>query len=245
MKALIFDFDGLILDTEMPRYAAWQEIYARHNCSLEISEFAAMLGSDDSNFDFHKDLEQKFGQEIDWESITPKRIELNNSLLKQEEVLPGVRDYILRGKELGLKVALASSSPKCWIERNLPLTGLAEFFDLIVTLEETGKAKPDPALFNVTLEKLLLSPNDAIVFEDSPNGCKAAERAGIFCVAVPNRITKCLNFDKPDLLMNSMTEISLESVIELALQKRYKKEQACTNDRSPELITGNRDVQRK
>lgn len=213
MKALIFDFDGLIVDTETPRYLAWKEIYVKHNCGLNVPEFAAILGSADANFDFYKDLEQKYGKEIDWATITPKRIERNNCLLRQQKVLPGVSDYILRGKELGLKIALASSSPKAWIEKNLALTGLADCFDLITTVE---KAKPDPALFNVTLKKLELTPSEAIVFEDSPNGCKAAAEAGIFCVAVPNQITACLPFDSADLFITSMADIFLDDIIKIA-----------------------------
>lgn len=111
---------------------------------------------------------------------------------------------------------MASSSPKLWVEKHLPGTGLLNYFDCITTVEETGKAKPDPALFNLTIEKLKITPQEAIIFEDSPNGCKAAERVEIFCVAVLNQITKYLKFDCPNILIQSMDAILLEDIIKKA-----------------------------
>jgi beta-phosphoglucomutase-like phosphatase (HAD superfamily) len=120
------------------------------------------------------------------------------------------------GKEKGLKIAVASSSPKQWVEEHLIRLGLINYFDCITTIEATGKAKPDPELFNVTIEKLRVLPQEAIIFEDSSNGCKAAERAGIFCVAVLNQITKYLRFDNPNMVVESLDAISLEEIINIA-----------------------------
>lgn len=216
VKALIFDFDGLILDTEMPRYTAWKELYLKYHSDLSIFEYALTVGSDDSKFDFYQNLEDRYQGKINWEIETPERRTRMLSLLEKEKPLPGVKKCIQRGKDLGLQITLASSSPRKWVESHLSRHGLIDYFDFITTIEETGKAKPDPALFNLTLAKLAILPTEAIVFEDSPNGCIAAKSAGIFCVAVPNNITKNLEFNNPELMIDSMESILLDQIIATA-----------------------------
>jgi HAD superfamily hydrolase (TIGR01509 family) len=213
IKALIFDFDGLILDTETPRYNAWQETYLKHGCNLDVLEYAQIVGGDDQNFDFYKDLETKFGSTIDWDKVTPERMKRRYELLSQEQTLPGVAEIITQGKKLGFQIGLASSSPRSWIDERLPQTGLEACFDVITTIEETGKAKPDPALFLQTAVKLGIKPYETIVFEDSPNGCLAAKRAGMSCVVVTNRITRYLEFDRPDFRTASLAGVTIEEVL--------------------------------
>lgn len=112
-----------------------------------------------------------------------------------------------------LGLAVASSSPHSWVDTHLTRLGLLDRFDAIICVDDVGVAKPDPGLFLRALVSLGVTRDEVIVFEDSPNGVRAAKRAGIFCVAIPNPITSLLAFDRPDMRLNSLAEISLEELL--------------------------------
>jgi HAD superfamily hydrolase (TIGR01509 family) len=130
--------------------------------------------------------------------------------------LPGVIDYIHEAKRLGLTLAIASSSDLAWVYRHSTRLGVLEYFDQIVTRDDVGvgRTKPNPDLFLTALSRLKVPKEAAIVFEDSPNGIKAAKRAGIFAVAVPNAATSALFFEGADLILKSLTDLSLAQLLD-------------------------------
>ncbi len=212
IKAVIFDFDGLILDTESPVYQSWQEIYQFYNCSLPISEWLKCVGTADA-FDPYDYLEAQLGQPIDRAELHKKRNALKSSLIDVESVMPGVEDRIAEAQTLGLKLGVASSSPRSWVVDNLSRLNLEHHFSTIKCCEDVERVKPDPALYVGALQALKVKANEAIVFEDSLNGVTAAKRAGIFCVAVPNAITRHSSFELADLQLSSLADMSLEEVV--------------------------------
>ena len=212
IKAVIFDFDGLILDTESPVYQSWQEIYQFYNCSLPISEWLKCVGTADA-FDPYDYLEAQLGQPIDRAELHKKRNALKSSLIDVESVMPGVEDRIAEAQTLGLKLGVASSSPRSWVVDNLSRLNLEHHFSTIKCCEDVERVKPDPALYVGALQALKVKANEAIVFEDSLNGVTAAKRAGIFCVAVPNAITRHSSFELADLRLSSLADMSLEEVV--------------------------------
>ena len=212
IKAVIFDFDGLILDTESPVYQSWQEIYQFYNCSLPISEWLKCVGTADA-FDPYDYLEAQLGQPIDRAELHKKRNALKSSLIDVESVMPGVEDRIAEAQTLGLKLGVASSSPRSWVVDNLSRLNLEHHFSTIKCCEDVKRVKPDPALYVGALQALKVKANEAIVFEDSLNGVTAAKRAGIFCVAVPNAITRHSSFELADLQLSSLADMSLEEVV--------------------------------
>jgi HAD superfamily hydrolase (TIGR01509 family) len=130
-------------------------------------------------------------------------------LMKDQPILPGVVSCISAAKDRGLKLAIASSSTRQWVTPNLVKFGLIDHFDVVCTRDFVAAIKPDPALYLLTLERLDVSAAEAIAFEDSPHGILAAKRAGLFCVAVPNQLTKGLPLDGADLRLNSLEEFDI------------------------------------
>ena len=212
IKAVIFDFDGLILDTESPAYESWQEIYQDYGCSLPISDWLKCVGTADA-FDPHDNLEAQVGHPLDRAELHTKRRARVSSLMDSQSILPGVRDRITEAKTLGLRLGVASSSPRSWVVDNLSRLKLEHHFSTIKCSEDVKRVKPDPALYLGAIRELRVQADEAIVFEDSLNGVTAAKRAGIFCVAVPNAITQYSSFELADLQLSTLADISLEELI--------------------------------
>jgi HAD superfamily hydrolase (TIGR01509 family) len=212
IEALVFDFDGLILDTEGPEYQSWREIYQAHGCSLPLSKWAEGIGSSDT-FDPYDDLAQRLGRPVDRAAIRAKYRTRFAELMADQSILPGVEHCIFKAKELGLKLGLASSSSRRWVTGYLAQLQLEAYFDSIKCADDVERTKPDPALYLATLQALNVKAHEAIALEDSPNGVLAAKRAGIFCVAVPNAMTQPLSFDLADLQISSLAELSLEKLL--------------------------------
>lgn len=214
MKALIFDFDGLIIDTEMPDYLSWQEIYRDHGVELPLDLWASIVGGTAaSDFDPYNYLEELVGEPIDREGIWIKRRKRDIDLIVKQPILPGVIDYIQDAGRLGLKLAIASSSPESWVVGHLTRLDLIGHFDCICTADDVTKTKPDPALLLAVLSGLEITASDCLMFEDSPNGITAANRAKIFCVCIPNELTAQLDLDHADLMLNSLADISLKDLL--------------------------------
>jgi HAD superfamily hydrolase (TIGR01509 family) len=213
IRALLFDFDGLIVDTETPSFASWQEVYREHGQKLPLERWAAIVGTI-GGFEPLDYLEELHGP-VDREAVQARRDEHEISLLEIEELRPGVLEYLEEAQRVGLKTAIVSSSTQQWVSRHLARLEQAEHFDEIVTADlDQARAKPRPTLYLEALKRLGVSANEAIAFEDSPNGVTAAKAAGIFTVAVPNGVTESLGLDEADLVLESLAELSLRELLD-------------------------------
>jgi len=215
IQALIFDFDGLILDTEVPDFQVWQEIYRAYGCSLPLSLYAPSVGSLDLDiFSPYDYLEAQLGRPLDREAIRARRKPRYLALVAMQPVLPGVREYIADAQRLGLKLGVASSSPYSWVGGYLAQLGLnSNTFDCVCCGDQVKCSKPDPAVYCAALDALGVRANQAIAFEDSLNGLVAAKRAGLFCVVVPTALTCELPLDQADLRLNSLADVPLEELL--------------------------------
>ncbi len=133
-----------------------------------------------------------------------------------QTVLPGVMDYLHDAKRLNLKLAIASSSPHSWVDTHTKRLGIFDYFDPVICADDVpaGRTKPNPDLFLLALDQLQVQKNEAIVFEDSPNGVKAAKSAGIFVVAVPNMVTSLLSIENANLTLTSLSDLSLTDLLD-------------------------------
>lgn len=217
IRGLIFDFDGLMLETETPDYVAWQEVYAEHGCDLLLSEWEQYVGlaSADTRFCPYTLLETRLGRAIDRVAVRERRHRRYVELVEAQTLLPGVQDYIATAWRLGLKLGLASSATCDWIHWHLERLGLRVHFDCVRCANDVQFTKPHPELYLTVLEVLGLRPEEAIAFEDSAHGATAAKQAGIFCVVVPNAMTHRLDLDHADLRLKSLSEMPLERLIAL------------------------------
>ena len=212
-RAVVFDFDGLILDTETSEFRSFQDVFEKHGAVLELDVWKDCIGTSPSAFDPYRYLEQCIGRPVDRELARAWRKERFEQLMKEESVRPGVESYLRRATELGLKIGLASSSTRAWVEGYLRQFHLLHYFHCIRTRDDVVRVKPDPELYLRALEELGVAPAHAVAFEDSPNGALAAKRAGMACVIVPNPLTETLIFGEVDLRLSSMAEMSLDEVI--------------------------------
>jgi len=215
-NALIFDFDGLILETEGPIYQSWQEVYRSFGQELALELWLTQVGTYHSGFDPNRHLEQLLGGPVDWDAVEEKRCAREQALIAQQPVMPGVVAYLEDTRRLGLKVGLASSSTHAWVDGSLSRLGLLDYFASIRCKEDVPMAKPDPALFLAVLRDLDLQPEQAIVLEDSYNGLLAAQRAGIFAVAVPTDLTRHMDLSIADLRLESLAATPLEDLLRAA-----------------------------
>jgi HAD superfamily hydrolase (TIGR01509 family) len=217
IKALIFDFDGLILDTETPEYQVWQAIYSENGFELPHDQWAKIIGGAGlSNFDAAEHLSSLSQGKLDSVSLRDRFRSESHALIHSQSILPGVMDYIHEAKRLSLKLAIASSSAHSWVDTHAKRLGIFEHFDAIICGDDVapGRTKPNPDLFLLALNRLQVRKEETIVFEDSPNGVKAANQAGIFVVAVPNPLTSTLSIEGANLKLDSLNELSLARLLD-------------------------------
>ena len=216
VKALIFDFDGLILDTETPEFHVWQAIYHEHGFELPHDEWGKVVGGYGlSDFDAAEHLTQLSQGRLDAVSLRARHSSESHALTLSQSILPGVTGYLEEAKRLRLKLAIASSSPHSWVDTHAKRLGIFGHFDIIICADDVGigRTKPHPDLFLLALKQLQVQRSEAVVFEDSPNGVKAANQAGIFVVVVPNPVTSLLRIDGANLIVRSLTDLSLPELL--------------------------------
>ncbi|PYM23735.1 MAG: haloacid dehalogenase [Candidatus Rokuibacteriota bacterium] len=212
MRLVVFDFDGLILDTEAPVYDAWQAIYAEHGQTLVFEKWAECIGTADV-FDPGQELASLCGRALDAEALQARHRVDCDALIAVQSVLPGVREYVREARRLGLRLGVASSSSHAWVDGHLTRLGLREYFDVVRCRDDVSVVKPDPALYLAVLEATGIPARDAFALEDSPNGVWAAKRAGMTCVAVPNPLTARLDLAHADLRLTSLTDLPLGDLL--------------------------------
>jgi putative hydrolase of the HAD superfamily len=211
---LLFDFDGLLVDTETPARLAYEELYRDHGQELPLELWATLVGTIGADFDPDAHLEELVGQPLDREQLTTRRRTRELELTDLEELRPGIEDYLVEAHHRGLSTAIVSSSSQDWINRHLDRLGRVDGWDAIVAADgDATRAKPQPTLYLEALALLGLRPDEAIAFEDSLNGIRAAKAAGLFCVAVPNPITKTFALDEADLVVESLEAMPLDDLL--------------------------------
>jgi HAD superfamily hydrolase (TIGR01509 family) len=215
IRGLLFDFDGLLIDTETPSRLAYEELYREHGHELPLDKWATLVGTIGAEFDPDAHLEQLVGRRLDRERMAQRLRAREHELCDLEELRPGIEDYLAEAERRGLKTAIVSSSTREWIARHLQRLNRVNSWDAIVAADgDVTRAKPQPTLYLDALDALGLQPHEAIAFEDSLNGIRAARSGGILCVAVPNPITETFALDEADLLLGSLEELPLDELLD-------------------------------
>jgi HAD superfamily hydrolase (TIGR01509 family) len=213
IRALLFDFDGLLVDSETPAYTAWQEEYREHGRELALESWAQAIGTIDG-FDPVAHLQESLGRTLDRAAVEAAVRTRELEVSHAQPFRPGVLDYLARARELDLRVAIVSSASNRWIAEHLERLETADGWACIVAANgDVNRAKPLPVLYLEALETIGVGPDEAIAFEDSPNGVSAANAAGIFCVAVPNSVTAQLDLSHADLLVESLEAVPLDELL--------------------------------
>ena len=213
IKGLVFDFDGLILDTELPEFNGWEAVYETFGGKIQFSDWAKCIGTALDDYDPYRDLVNQTGITQSKEEIRAIHRKLTGPILLSQPVLPGIKNMLDEGRSKGLKIGLASSSKFDWVGGHLKRLGLMDYFQTICTSDNVEKVKPDPALYKLAVENLGLEPEQVIAFEDSPPGITAAKTAGLYCVAIPNSLTRLLDTSHADINLNSLEGILLDDLV--------------------------------
>ena len=220
IKALIFDFDGLIIDSESPEFEAWQELFAEYGKELGPELWADLVGRPPTHFDLCGYFCKHIDPVLDVEKLRQERRARVIALTIAQPILPGVKEYLQGATALGLKIGMASSSSRDHVCGHLERLELLHYFHSIRCFEDTERHKPDPTPYLKVIEDLDVNADEAIALEDSPHGIAAAKAAGIFCVAVPNPITCRLPLGHADHRLMSLAEEPLEKIILCAVKEK-------------------------
>jgi HAD superfamily hydrolase (TIGR01509 family) len=213
IRALIFDFDGLILETEEPIYRSWKEVYDAHGVPLPFELWVKTVGSSNQAFHPQLQLEHSLGRPLAQDEID-RRVARRVELVLAEPLRPGVVDVAKAARAAGMKVGVASSSSRDWVKGHLERLGIVDLFDCVRARDDVEHVKPEPDLYLASLDCLGVAAADAVAIEDSPNGVSAAKRAGLRCVAVPNRITAGLDLSQADLRLTSLADVTLPDLLQ-------------------------------
>ena len=214
IDAVVFDFDGLMLDTEVPVYAAWCAAFESYGAAPPtLEEWGVIIGTDSDDRELLDLLAERAARPVDVDKMHAARRAHRDALLAAEDVLPGVMAWISEATEAGLGIAIASSSPDDWVLGHLDRLGLRAHFDHVMCAGESRLGKPAPDTYLAACAALGIDAKRALAVEDSSHGVAAAKRAGLLCVVVPNSLTKTLDLSAADLRLESLAECSLRDAV--------------------------------
>jgi len=213
IKALVFDFDGLIVETEEPIFRAWQRIYREHGQELPLEQWVKIIGTASGPFDPIQYLEERVDRPLDRERFEDLERRYYEEVTALQRLMPGVAEYLQDARRLRLGVAIASSSRRAWVVGHLQRFAIADAFDAIVCREDVTHTKPDPELYLEAVRRLAVTPEAALALEDSSNGIAAAKAAGLRCVAVPTVMTASLDLSRADLRILSLEAVPLTDLL--------------------------------
>ncbi len=218
ISALLFDFDGVIVDTEVPTFQSWRDTYADHGVDLTPDDWLPAVGSGSSMsgaFDAVALLERLIGTTVDREAVIAHRTERKAELYARAPLLPGVRDRLAEAQERGTKTAIVTRNRADRVRAHCDIVGLDHQWQaLICANAEPTRDKAE--LYRHALAVLEVHANQALAFEDSPSGVRAAKRARVLCAAVPNEITHGAAFNEADVVLSSLAEQSLDEILRMA-----------------------------
>jgi HAD superfamily hydrolase (TIGR01509 family) len=212
VAAVVFDFDGLLMDTETTSLRSWQHEWQFHGLELDTQNFFAEHGGDVSQ-DRYAQLAAAVGPGYDQAASHARRTAYREQLHEGLGLLPGLADWLAEAKDLGLRLAVATSSGRGWAARHLSTAGVLTAFEFLACGDEVARPKPDPAVYQLALQRLALPGRQVVAVEDSPHGVAAAQEAGLWCVAIPNPHLDPARFAAADLVLPAATEMSLTEVV--------------------------------
>jgi HAD superfamily hydrolase (TIGR01509 family) len=225
---IIFDFDGLTVDTETVELLAWETIYREYGCEIPLDSWLEVVGTIVHHFDPLESLETQLGEKVDRLLLTDRQRQLFHDAAYSAPLQPGIAEAIELIAREGWRLAMATSSGNGWAQNHLARRGILEAFELIITRDEVPQVKPDPAPYRRVVELLEADPTECLVFEDSRNGIIAAKGAGLYCVAVPNQVTCRMDLSLADEMVESLLGYPFATTFE-RLRGRKRLEPSCAS----------------
>jgi putative hydrolase of the HAD superfamily len=212
IHALIFDFDGLILDTETVEFEVIDELYGEHGHRLARERWVLNLGTH-GHTDLYDDLAALVGRPLDLAALRERQRAMYLTRCDALALRPGLTDLLDAARRRGLALAVASSSGSGWVGRWLERHNIRHYFGCVRTSNDVQRVKPAPDLFLSAAECLGVAPEHCVVFEDSPNGMRAAAAAGMRCVAVPIALMADYALPPVTLQLGLLSDVTLDELL--------------------------------
>lgn len=216
IKAVIFDMDGVVVNTEPIGYRANQEFYKSLNIKVPDAVYSTFIGNSDKN------IIEKLKDLYELESTREELLDENYryyfnvfDTADDVELLPGVKDLITDLNKNGMKLLLASSASKRKIEAVFTRFGLHDYFDAKISGEDFENSKPNPAIFNEAVAQSGFTKEECIVIEDSTNGIKAAKAAGIYCIGYEGEHSMGQDTSLADKVITDFKELNYNIIKDL------------------------------
>lgn len=206
-RGIIFDFDGVLVDTEWAIYQSWVHLYAREGQEISIETYSPCLGAGYSHWDPAAHLEKLTGKQYDWAVEIPARQAMLEADLERMGLMDGAAELFDWCEEQGIILTVASSSSRRWVQGWLEKLGIYNRFAGVFTRTDGYPVKPAPALFEAARLCMGLEHADCLIIEDSENGTVAAWNASIPCAAIPNRMTESSDFSRAAYRFSSLHEL--------------------------------------
>lgn len=214
IEAVVFDFDGLLMDTESTMVESWRAEWNHHGFELDLDDdFWPGHGGDVSDLRYER-LASVVGPTFDRAASHARRLDHRDRLHRELDFRPGIRDWFHEARRLRLRMAIASSSPMTWVRGHLERVNAFGLFDPVVTGDQVEQHKPDPMIYLLALERLGLRGAQALAVEDTPHGVAAAAAAGMATVAIPNPFVPIAAVDSADVVLSSAAAKPLREVLE-------------------------------
>lgn len=207
-STVLFDFDGVLVDTEWAIYDAWHRTFHSNGHPLPLDVYTQCIGSDFATWSPKTHLEELTGQAFDWHDLDTRRQEEIVRDLAGEGPMIGAVEFLEKLRQQGVRTAVVSSSSHHWVDGWLEKLGLGHWFETVVCRGDAPRIKPAPDLYLEAVRRLGVQPADCLIIEDSLNGIKAARAAGIEVWAVPNRVTACLDFSLAGAVFPSLEQVA-------------------------------------
>jgi HAD superfamily hydrolase (TIGR01509 family) len=214
ISALVFDLDGLIVDTEQTALESWEEAYRAAGFDIPLELWRTTIGTWGAQFDPVADLGEKRGAPLTSAEIEERRAR-EWELASHLPLMPGVTEHLDAAQVWGLKLGIASSSSRRWVNGQLERLGLLDCFECVCARDDVRSTKPDPSLYYRALLCLGVDGSEALAYEDSPNGLIAAKAAGLRCVVVPGSLTIGLDYSLADAVVCSLSDVDPYALWEL------------------------------
>jgi HAD superfamily hydrolase (TIGR01509 family) len=210
---MVFDFDGLLMDTESTSFESWRYEWQQWGLTLEEATFFADHGGDVTEHR-HATLAAAVGGSFDGDLSRRRRVEYREQLHASLDLLPGLRAWLDDARQTGIRLAIASSSPSEWVMGHLGRVGAEREFDIGAYGNEVAAPKPAPDVYLLALNRLGISGAQAVAVEDTPHGVAAAKAAGMACIAIPNPFAAIERFAEADLVLGSASQLSLSEALQ-------------------------------
>ena len=210
LKGIIFDMDGVIIDSEPIHYEIEQNLLKKLGGKLSKKEHATFIGTTDYNM--WSSLKEIYNLEPSVEEIIDMKKELFLRNIDKIQLIDGFYDFMTMLYKKGYKLGLASSNNRKSVESIVEKFELDKYIEVTMSGEDVSKGKPDPEIFLTTAKKLSINPEDCIVVEDAENGVVAAKAAGMKCIALQGNNIGLQDLSNADIIIENFSELSLEQL---------------------------------